>query len=212
MQLSQSIVRRRKEDTGEPLVERTYCPVRVPFGQRQREPHEKWLKGFERFFCETHPHSPLVEGAWCTRSRPRSANAAEARVRRRPSRRRPGTRLDRDHRLELDPEDAQAARTLPGTRRGRRRGAGRLVPDRDRPHPRRAGRGSGACAPYTSSRSATAAPRPRTRANARPRCTSSWRATPTCSAPDAHARREGRQLGALMALTGSAPRPSSTRM
>lgn len=29
MQLSQSIVRRRKEDTGEPLVERTYCPVRV---------------------------------------------------------------------------------------------------------------------------------------------------------------------------------------
>lgn len=62
MQLSQSIVRRRKEDTGEPLVERTYCPVRVPFGQRQREPHEKWLKGFERFFCETHPHSPLVEG------------------------------------------------------------------------------------------------------------------------------------------------------
>jgi hypothetical protein len=212
MQLSQSIVRRRKEDTGEPLVERTYCPVRVPFGQRQREPHEKWLKGFERFFCETHPHSPLVEGAWCTRSRPRSANAAEARVRRRPSRRRPGTRLDRDHRLELDPEDAQAARTLPGTRRGRRRGAGRLVPDRDRPHPRRAAAGAGRA--RRTHRRGARRPRPdqepaQTR---RPRCTSSWRATPTCSAPDAHARREGRQLGALMALTGPAPRPSSTRM
>jgi hypothetical protein len=59
--LSQSIVRRRKEDTGEPLVERTYYPVRVPFGQRQRELHEKWLKDFECFFCETHPDSPLVE-------------------------------------------------------------------------------------------------------------------------------------------------------
>jgi hypothetical protein len=58
--LSQSIVRRRKEDTGEPLVERTYYPVRVPFGQRQRELHEKWLKDFERFFCQTHPDSPLV--------------------------------------------------------------------------------------------------------------------------------------------------------
>lgn len=141
MQLSQSIVRRRKEDTGEPLVERTYCPVRVPFGQRQREPHEKWLKGFERFFCETHPHSPLVEGgvvhpfAAALGQRCRSSST--------PSRRRPGTRLDRDHRLELDPEDAQAARTLPGTRRGRRRGAGRLVPDRDRPHPRRAAAGAG---------------------------------------------------------------------
>jgi hypothetical protein len=59
--LSQSIVRRRKEDTGEPLVERTYYPVRVPFGQRQRELHEKWLKDFERFFCQTHPDSPLVQ-------------------------------------------------------------------------------------------------------------------------------------------------------
>jgi putative ABC transport system permease protein len=27
----------------------------VPFGQRQRQLHETWLKDFERFFCETHP-------------------------------------------------------------------------------------------------------------------------------------------------------------
>jgi SNF2 family DNA or RNA helicase len=58
--LSQGIVRRRKEDTGEPLVERTYYPIRAPFGERQRELHERWLKDFERFFCETHPDSPLV--------------------------------------------------------------------------------------------------------------------------------------------------------
>jgi hypothetical protein len=59
--LASSIVRRRKEDTGEPLVERTYHPVRVPFGQCQRELHERWLKDFERFFCETYPGSPLVQ-------------------------------------------------------------------------------------------------------------------------------------------------------
>jgi hypothetical protein len=35
MQLSPSIVRRRKEDTGEPLVERVYSQVPVPFGQRR---------------------------------------------------------------------------------------------------------------------------------------------------------------------------------
>ena len=50
-----------RQDTGEPLVERTYYPVRVPFGQRQRELHERWLKDFERFFCQTHPDSPLVQ-------------------------------------------------------------------------------------------------------------------------------------------------------
>ena len=59
--LSQGMVRRRKEDTGEPLVERAYYPIRVPFGERQRELHERWLKDFERFFCETHPASPLVQ-------------------------------------------------------------------------------------------------------------------------------------------------------
>jgi len=35
MQLSQSIVRRRKEDTGEPVVDRTDCQPRVPFGERR---------------------------------------------------------------------------------------------------------------------------------------------------------------------------------
>jgi hypothetical protein len=34
------MVRRRKEDTGEPLVARTYHAVRVPFGQRQGQLHE----------------------------------------------------------------------------------------------------------------------------------------------------------------------------
>jgi len=59
--LSASMVRRRKEDTGEKLAERVFHPVRVPFGERQRELHQKWLKDFTSFFCQTHPDSPLVK-------------------------------------------------------------------------------------------------------------------------------------------------------
>jgi hypothetical protein len=59
--LSASMVRRRKEDTGEQLAERVFHPVRVPFGERQQELHEKWLADFVRFFCQTHPDSPLVQ-------------------------------------------------------------------------------------------------------------------------------------------------------
>lgn len=58
--LSASMVRRRKEDTGEKLAERVFHPVRVPFGERQQELHKKWLADFVRFFCQTHPDSPLV--------------------------------------------------------------------------------------------------------------------------------------------------------
>ncbi|MCP9491200.1 MAG: SNF2-related protein [Solirubrobacteraceae bacterium MAG38_C4-C5] len=59
--LSGGMVRRRMEDTGEDLVELRYHPTRVPFGQRQLELHERWLKDFERFFTQTHPDSPLVK-------------------------------------------------------------------------------------------------------------------------------------------------------
>jgi SNF2 family DNA or RNA helicase len=59
--LSTAIIRRRKEDTGEPLVSRTFRPVRVPFGERQLALHEKWLADFKRFFEQTHPTSPLVQ-------------------------------------------------------------------------------------------------------------------------------------------------------
>lgn len=59
--LAPSVARRRKEDTGEPLVERVFHPTRVPFGQRQLALHKKWLAEFPRFFCQTHPDSPLVK-------------------------------------------------------------------------------------------------------------------------------------------------------
>jgi hypothetical protein len=55
-----NMVRRRKEDTREPIVARQLRPVEVPLGKRQLELQRKVLADFVRWFCETHPDSPLV--------------------------------------------------------------------------------------------------------------------------------------------------------
>jgi hypothetical protein len=211
MKLSRSIVRRRKEHTGEPLVERTCCPVRVPFGQREREPGEKWLKGFERFFCETTPTRRSSRG----RGAPVRGRARPALQKLEYAAALPGADP------ELDWTAITASNWTPKTLNllelclqlvgtGDEVLVGSCLIDR--PHPRRAAAGARRARRTHRRGARRPRPRPRTRANARPRCTSSWRATPTCSAPDATARREGRQLGGLMAHAGPAPRPSSTRM
>ena len=59
--LTQPVVSRcRKDQTGEPLVPKTYHPIRVPLGVRQREAGEFWLKRFEAYFCWKHPYHPFV--------------------------------------------------------------------------------------------------------------------------------------------------------
>lgn len=57
---SMSVVRRRKEDTGEPIVPKTTHIVEVPPGVAQREMHLGWLKNFAAFFTEMNPGHPLV--------------------------------------------------------------------------------------------------------------------------------------------------------
>lgn len=55
-----SVSRCRKEQTGEPLVERTYYPIRVPMGVAQQKAHAFWLKRFPEYFRWKDPHHPLV--------------------------------------------------------------------------------------------------------------------------------------------------------
>ncbi len=55
------VSRCRKEDTGEPIVERIFHPVRVPMGALQRKAHQFWLKSFESYFRWKHPDHPLVK-------------------------------------------------------------------------------------------------------------------------------------------------------
>ena len=61
--LAGGMVRRRKEDTGEPLVERTLKTVTVPMGVAQQRLYQQWLstKTFKSFFEWKHPGHPLVE-------------------------------------------------------------------------------------------------------------------------------------------------------
>jgi SNF2 family DNA or RNA helicase len=59
--LSSSVVRRRKEETGENLVPKVMHPVTVPLGEYQREQIAKWLKDFHIFFAEKYPHSDVVK-------------------------------------------------------------------------------------------------------------------------------------------------------
>lgn len=61
--LAGAMVRRRKEDTGEPLVPRTLKTIAVPMGARQQKLYEHWLskQNFERFFAWKHPGHPLLE-------------------------------------------------------------------------------------------------------------------------------------------------------
>jgi ribosomal protein S27AE len=61
--LSGAMVRRRKEDTGEPLVPRTLKTIAVPMGAAQQRLYEHWLNKttFERFFGWKHPGHPMLE-------------------------------------------------------------------------------------------------------------------------------------------------------
>ena len=54
-----SIVRRRKEETGEAIVEKKLVPVVCPVGQKQTKFYETWLSGFASYFCETHPDASI---------------------------------------------------------------------------------------------------------------------------------------------------------
>ncbi len=55
------VSRCRKEQTGEPLAERTYHPVRAPMGASQKKAHDFWLKNFESYFAWRHPDHQLVK-------------------------------------------------------------------------------------------------------------------------------------------------------
>ncbi|WP_160309661.1 SNF2-related protein [Rubrobacter aplysinae] len=56
-----AISRCRKEQTGEPLVERTYHPVRVPMGAAQKRANRFWLSRFGSYFEWKFPNHPMVE-------------------------------------------------------------------------------------------------------------------------------------------------------
>lgn len=61
--LTGSMVRRRKEDTGEPIVARVMKPIDVPLGTAQAQLYKHWLSSatFDRFFRWKYPNHPLVE-------------------------------------------------------------------------------------------------------------------------------------------------------
>ena len=58
--LASATVRRRKDDTGEPLVPRELHEVTVPAGRAQLAQQLAWLLRFPAWFSATHPESPLV--------------------------------------------------------------------------------------------------------------------------------------------------------
>jgi hypothetical protein len=62
--LSSSIIRRRKEETGEPLVPKYYHEIRVPMGMAQAEQYSVWLKDFPSFFAEKFPDHPIVKAGF----------------------------------------------------------------------------------------------------------------------------------------------------
>ena len=55
-----SVSRCRKEQTGEPIVPKTYYPIRVPMGVNQQKAHAFWLEQFASYFAWKHPDHPLV--------------------------------------------------------------------------------------------------------------------------------------------------------
>ena len=61
--LSASIVRRRAEDCGEPIVSLNWVEEEVPFGVRQREMYLKWLdsENFKKHFLRKHPDTEIPE-------------------------------------------------------------------------------------------------------------------------------------------------------
>lgn len=62
--LTQPLISRcRKEQTGEPIVPRTYLPVEVPMGVEQTKSHYFWLKNFTDYFMWKYPDHPMSEPA-----------------------------------------------------------------------------------------------------------------------------------------------------
>lgn len=59
--LCSGMVRRRKEDTGEPLVPKTIHIIETPPGEQQLAQHGEWLKKFVGFFTERNPDHSLVQ-------------------------------------------------------------------------------------------------------------------------------------------------------
>jgi len=59
--LASSIIRRRKEETGETIVAKYYNEIKVPIGMAQAEQIDAWLKGFPEFFKEKNPEHPVVK-------------------------------------------------------------------------------------------------------------------------------------------------------
>lgn len=59
--LAPNVCRLRKEECGEPLVERTFYPTLVPCGVTQRRVTELWLTKFGDFFKELYPDHPIVQ-------------------------------------------------------------------------------------------------------------------------------------------------------
>jgi hypothetical protein len=59
--LAMSVIRRRKEDTGEPIAEKHTHIVEVPAGEAQRSLHLAWVERFATFFAQRNPGHPLVE-------------------------------------------------------------------------------------------------------------------------------------------------------
>jgi hypothetical protein len=55
------VSRCRKEQTGEPIAERTFYPVRVPMGVTQQKMSAFWLKHFPDYFAWQYPDHPLVD-------------------------------------------------------------------------------------------------------------------------------------------------------
>jgi hypothetical protein len=58
--LPASIIRRRKEETGEPLVPHRKHLISVPLGVAQVDAMDQWIKRFPDWFIETHPDSDVV--------------------------------------------------------------------------------------------------------------------------------------------------------
>jgi hypothetical protein len=58
--LCSSLIRRTKEETGEPIVERRFHITEVPLGLEQAKFQRKWGQGFPSFFTQKNPDHALV--------------------------------------------------------------------------------------------------------------------------------------------------------
>ena len=54
------VSRCRKEQTGEPIVERTHHPITVPMGVAQKKMHAFWLTRFAEYFIWKYPEHPMA--------------------------------------------------------------------------------------------------------------------------------------------------------